>query len=569
MFSLRNVSIAWKAPVLVLIVLSAIVAGLCAIASMKMSAALEEQARSNASDNLLVAAMTMKRYIPRAAVDIKDGRVGRIVFDAIPDVTSHDMVDEIGAMTNGPATVFKRDGTSDNFIRITTSLKDAKGARAVGTALPQDHPALAELKAGRGFYGRTDLLGRPYFVSYAPIFSPSGGVIGAAFAGALVETADASIRDTTVFLLTAGVVLLLIVGIVAYWLIARAVKPLVTLAGRLDAIARDDLDTHIPYSSHGDEIGLMARAMETLRGQLHAARDARRIQIEREAEERRVLTRRDGLAKAFITTMGELAGGFTRSSGEVAEAAQSLAATAEETARQIQAVAAASEQSASNVETVAAAAEEMSTSVRTINGQVGHSASVADTAYGEAQASNERIVALSAAASAIGDVLNLIKGIADQTNLLALNATIEAARAGDAGRGFAVVASEVKELASQTAQATDDIGVKVREIQAATDGTVTSMREIVAVLADIKQGAAAIAASVEQQGSATAEIARNCHEAAAGTHQVTENLAGVGQAAEMTGTASSQLLSLSSGLSRRAVELQQAVEAFVRDFAVA
>lgn len=569
MFSLRNASIARKAPVLVLVVLGAVVAGLCLLASLLMTAALEEQARSNANDNLLVTAMTMKRAVPGLSVELIGGRANRITVAAIPELTSHEMADEISALTNGPATLFKRDGDSDRFVRLTTSLRDAKGARAVGTALPLDHPALAELMAGRGYYGRTDLLGRPYFVSYTPIFAPSGAVIGAAFAGALVETADAAIRGTTLSLAAAGSALLLIVGAMAYWLIARAVQPLVTLAGRLDAIAKDDLETDIPHANRSDEIGLMACAMETLRGQLHAARDARRDQVARQAAEHQALERREAMAKAFITTMGRLAENITQSSAEMAEAAQSLSAAAEETSRQIQAVAAASEQSAANVETVAAAAEEMSASVRTINRQVGHSASVADTAFGEAQASNDRISALSTAASAIGEVLNLIKGIADQTNLLALNATIEAARAGESGRGFAVVASEVKQLAAQTAHATDEIGVKIDEIQSATDGTVTSMREIVAVLADIKQGAAAIAAAVEQQGSATAEIARNCHEAATGTHQVTENLSGVGRAAEMTGSASSQLMGLSSALTGRADELQRTVESFVRDFAAA
>jgi methyl-accepting chemotaxis protein len=162
-------------------------------------------------------------------------------------------------------------------------------------------------------------------------------------------------------------------------------------------------------------------------------------------------------------------------------------------------------------------------------------------------------------------VVNLINGIAGQTNLLALNATIEAARAGEAGKGFAVVASEVKQLAAQTAKATEVISSKVTEIQQATDGTVKSMNEIVRVISNIKEIAASIAGAVEEQGAATTEIARNCQQAAQGANQVTQNISGVGQAAEMTGTASTQLMDLSTGLSGQAIDLKRVVEGFVRD----
>jgi methyl-accepting chemotaxis protein len=142
----------------------------------------------------------------------------------------------------------------------------------------------------------------------------------------------------------------------------------------------------------------------------------------------------------------------------------------------------------------------------------------------------------------VRDVINRIKGIADQTNLLALNATIEAARAGEAGKGFAVVASEVEQLAAQTSKATDEIAAKVGEIQGATEGTVQSMNAIVRTIAD-----------VEQQGA----------------QQVTDNISGVGRAAEMTGAAATQPMSLSSGLATQAVDLKREVETFARELAAA
>jgi methyl-accepting chemotaxis protein len=355
----------------------------------------------------------------------------------------------------------------------------------------------------------------------------------------------------------------------AFALNAMIATPIRRTIESMAKIQKGDYATEVAGGERRDELGRMSNALVAFRDGLAVAETARREQAAREEIERRQLARREQLASDFVDRMQSLASGFARSSGEVADAAKNLSATAEETARQAQAVAAAAEEAASNVQTVAASSEEMATSIREITGQVGHSARVADTAFVEAEASNSRIAALATAAAAIGDVVNLISNIAAQTNLLALNATIEAARAGEAGKGFAVVAAEVKQLADQTGRATDEIGAKVGEIQQATDGTVKSMTEIVKIITDIKEIAASIAGAVEEQGAATGEIARNCQQAATGTNQVTQNIAGVGQAAEMTGSASTQLMTLSSGLSHQATDLGLVVDAFVRDFAAA
>ena len=360
-----------------------------------------------------------------------------------------------------------------------------------------------------------------------------------------------------------------VIGLGVFAVRRGVVAPIRESMDTMAALGRGELGHAVTGTDRGDELGAMARSLELLRNQLQDAERMRVEQAAREEGERQLLARRDGLAKTFVARMQDLAQSFSRSSGEVAASARNLSATAEETARQAQSVSSAAEEAASNVQTVAASAEEMASSVREISGQVNHSAHVADTAFSEAEASNARIGALASAASAIGDVINLIKGIADQTNLLALNATIEAARAGEAGKGFAVVAAEVKQLATQTARATEEIGAKVGEIQQATDGTVKSMTEIVRVIGDIKAIASAIAGAVEEQGAATGEIARNCQQAAAGAGQVTENIAGVGQAAEMTGSASTQLMTLSTDLSGQAVTLRETVEGFVRDLAAA
>ena len=346
-------------------------------------------------------------------------------------------------------------------------------------------------------------------------------------------------------------------------------RPLGVAIAYVLALGRGEKNMVVTIASRRDDFGVLGGVLEQCRQSLIAEEAARIERETRERAERDQLSRRQTLADAFVAEMRDLAASFAESSEEIADSARSLPATAEETARQAQSVAAAAEQAASNVQTVAASSEEMAASVHEISAQVDHSAEVAELAYGEAQASNARISTLAASAAAIGDVVNIIRGIAEQTNLLALNATIEAARAGEAGKGFAVVASEVKQLADQTAKATGDIQAKVAEIQESTGNTVHSITSIVKTITNIKEVASAIAGAVEEQGAATSEIATNCQQAAVGTTEVTKNINGVGQAAEMTGAASTQLMNLSTGLSSKAKGLKTVVETFVAKFAAA
>ena len=250
------------------------------------------------------------------------------------------------------------------------------------------------------------------------------------------------------------------------------------------------------------------------------------------------------------------------SAEQLSSTANGLAANAEETTRQSTAVAAASEQSASNVQTVAAASEELSSAVAEIGRQVSHSTEIANQAVNQARQSKTVMDGLAEAAQKIGDVVNLIANIAGQTNLLALNATIEAARAGEAGKGFAVVASEVKSLASQTAKATDEIGVQIAAIQAATNQSVSSITQIGTTIETISTIAGAISASVSEQQSAIEEIARNIQEAARGTQEVSSNIAGVSQAASETGTTSTFVLTAANAVADQTTKIRSGVTGF-------
>jgi len=276
---------------------------------------------------------------------------------------------------------------------------------------------------------------------------------------------------------------------------------------------------------------------------------------ERQDKMNRAIEMFDGKAKAAL---GAVAG----AAGQVQNSANTLSGNAQQTSTQSTAVAAASEQASANVQTVASATEELAASVQEISRQVADSAKIAGQAVDQANRTNVTVKGLSDAAQKIGNVIKLIQDIASQTNLLALNATIEAARAGEAGKGFAVVAAEVKNLANQTAKATEEISQQIAEIQGATSESVGAIQEIATTITSINQIASTIAAAVEQQGAATKEIARNVQEAAKGTQEVSNNIGGVNKAAGETGQMAGHLLSAAAELTQQSEGLRSEVEGF-------
>jgi len=349
------------------------------------------------------------------------------------------------------------------------------------------------------------------------------------------------------------------------WIIRTHVTgPLKRMVSVMDVLANGDFSIQVEGSTRADEIGLMARTVQVFKDN---GLEMRRMEAEVADQKARAEQERKAamlaLADQFEANVLNVIQGVSSAAIQLQSNAQSMSAIAEETARQSTAVAVATEQASANVQTVASASEELGSSISEISRQVTDSSRMSQFAVTEAEQTNAIVVGLASAAQRIGDVVSLIQHIASQTNLLALNATIEAARAGEAGKGFAVVASEVKQLANQTAKATEEISTQISEIQSQTSGAVEAIHSIGRTITQVNEISSTIAAAVEEQSAATREIGRNVQQAAQGTQEVSTNIVGVSSAAEEAGTASSHVLSAANQLSREADHLRSEVNSFI------
>jgi methyl-accepting chemotaxis protein len=292
----------------------------------------------------------------------------------------------------------------------------------------------------------------------------------------------------------------------------------------------------VPHTGARSEIGRIARALEGFRDQRRAALLAEAKEEERELREQE--NRRAALqdiANRFDTTVRGALDDVAARIRRMQLSGNGVLATARASAERTTQTAATATEVSSNVQTVAAAVEELAASVRDIASQMQQSVRISDDAADRATNAVTQIGSLEETAARIGEVVKIISGIASQTNLLALNATIEAARAGEAGKGFAVVAGEVKNLANQTAQATEEITRQVAAIQAATGAAAGTIRSIATVVVDVKTASSIVAAAVEEQNAATAEIARAVSEAARGMDSLSADVDRVAEEAVSSG----------------------------------
>ena len=378
------------------------------------------------------------------------------------------------------------------------------------------------------------------------------------------------IRWATIVMIALGALALIGSALFVWLYVGRNIlRRIGNLQSAMQRLSSGDLDAEIAKSRQQDEIAAMAGTLEVFRDSMIRSRAMGADQDRDRTAKAERSARMESQIATFETTVRHALDGLMQSANTMQVTAESMSASAERSSMLANAVASAAEETSVNVQTVSAGTEQLSSSISEISRQVLNSSAVANKAVAEADQTDAVMRGLSEDAARIGVVIDLIQSIASQTNLLALNATIEAARAGEAGRGFAVVASEVKNLADQTAKATDEIRSQIDGMQNSTQSAVSAIRAIGATIGEINEVTSAIAAAVEQQGAATREIARNIQHAAGGTSEVSSNIVGVSEASSEAGSAAGDVLGASASLRQEAETLRSEIDHFLSDIRAA
>ena len=447
---------------------------------------------------------TVVKFSLRAGCPVmRDGRVVGAVTVGI-SLSELDFVDTVKAFTGLEVTIFEMDK------RLTTTvIRDGK--RLVGTKM--DNPKVIEAVLTRGdeFLSTNVIGGKTYESAYWPITDPKGKVSGMFFIGKPLDVIETAKKNVSMAVLGVGAVLAVVMVVLSWFMVRGITRPLYRMNAMLQDIAEGEGDlTRRLQDSSGTETQDLAESFNTFISQVHAIiRD-----VAGHAEQ--MSTSSEGLLS--------LAGSLDSTSGTVDVKSNSVAVAVEELSANMNTVASAMEEFSINIGSVAGGTEQMSSTIGEISMSAGKAKDITGQAVISARGASERVNELGLAAKEISKVTETITAISSQTNLLALNATIEAARAGEAGRGFAVVANEIKELAQQTAKATDDIRIKIKGIQDVAGMTVDEIVRIGEVIHDVDSIVTTIAAAVEEQSVTTREITDNLAQASTGVKEINVNV---------------------------------------------
>lgn len=462
---------------------------------------------------------------------------------------------------------FVEEFTADTGVPLAIIIDTAEGQKVIGSKLPDTIDPVETLSALAD--GVTEDASGQFFLQSVGIEDFSGNEAARAVL-AIDQTGYAAIRTSgRYFGVGAALALLLIAGGAILYANRSVFVPLQTVTLQIMELAEDRVDLEIQGLDRDDEVGNIARAVDVCCSNRKAQMDLEAEKVRetnaQKSRERKV----ESLIDGFRSKSTELLSIVARVNGELQETASRLDSVASASANRAESASASSQGAASNVQSVASAAEELAASTQEIGTQIGRTSDVINHATTGVEDTKSKISGLAEAGAKIGEVVTLIQAIAEQTNLLALNATIEAARAGDAGKGFAVVAAEVKELATQTSKATEEISNQIAGIQSSTDAAVEAIEKISGTMGEVNEYTSSISASVSQQTSATNEISHSVQGAADETQNVVANIDELDQAVTETKTSSEAVMGMASEAVRVTEQMQTEIEKFLADVAAA
>jgi methyl-accepting chemotaxis protein len=514
-----------------------------------------ETAVDDTHKSIRTMALIYETALAGAKTTLSDGKLARVTAGE-GALQGHDLVDRTAGSIGGVATVFEKQG--NDYVRISTNVKNEKGERAVGTKLAAEHPAQAALAKGQAYYGPAFLFGRDFMTAYYPIVNSTGGVSGVLFIGIPMEVYFAHIASAGTAIMVSSLIALLVIAFVSYLVIRKLVRPLGVLTGSVRAIAAGDNKSDIPFTQRPDEFGNIARALqvfrdnalEKLRIEHQSTLERAEAEAERErndSEKRTVDGQIDQAVAALGSALSKLSQGdlsvtidhpfsgkleslrtdfngsiiklrdtlshIRQSTMAIQKSSADLSHSSADLSRRTESQAASLEETAAAVDEITTTVRSSADRAREANEAVTHTKKNADNSGVVVKNAVAAMGRIEDASQKIELIIEVIDDIAFQTNLLALNAGIEAARAGEAGKGFAVVAQEVRELAQRSAdaakeikglinQSTNEVGAGASLVQQAGEVLATISNEIVV----ISQHVETIATASRDQSAALQNI---------------------------------------------------------------